>query len=100
MRALQRADCDAYPDLRIERALRRGSVELALDSIGRLFAPDPAHVLERLLSLAVPVRAQVSHGLGVAGNAGPHSQHEPALHQMVDHRDLRRGHRRVVVRKR
>ena len=86
--------------LRIERALRRGPVELAFDPVRRLFAPDPAHVIERLLGLAVAVRAQVSDGLCVAGNAGPHSQHEPAVHQVVDHRDLRCRHRRVVVGKR
>ena len=94
---MQRAHRDAHADRPIERALRGGPVELAFDPVRRLFAPDPAHVVERLLGLAVAVRAQVSDRLRVAGNAGPHAQHQPALHQVVDHRDLRRRHRRMVV---
>lgn len=97
MRSLQRADCNAQPDLPIERALRGRLVELACDPVWRLFAPNPAHVIERLLGLAVAVRSQVSDGLRVAANARSHSQHEPTMHQVVHHRDLRRHHRRVVV---
>ena len=83
--------------LRIERALRRRAVELALEPVRRLFAPDALHVVQRLLGLAIAVRAQVADGLGVAGDAGAHAQHKPAANQVVDHRDLRRRHRRVVV---
>src|SRR5262245_50635360 len=63
MGPLQRADRDADPDARIERALRRGPVELAFDLVRRRFAPDPAHVIERLLGLAPAVRRKVPNGL-------------------------------------
>lgn len=97
MGPLQRSDSDTHSDLPIERVLRGGSVELAFDPVRRLFAPDPAHVIERLLGLAVAVRAQISDGFCVAANAGSDSQDQSTLHQMVHHRYLRRHHRRVVV---
>ncbi|HXV82799.1 MAG TPA: hypothetical protein VEG60_23285 [Candidatus Binatia bacterium] len=54
-------------------------------------------MLNRLLGLEVAIRAEVANRLRIAGNAGPHAQHEPALHQVIDHGDLRRRHRRVIV---
>lgn len=97
MGLLQRSDSDTHSDVPIERALRGGPVELAFDPVRRLFAPDPAHVLERLLGLAISIRAQISDGFCVTGNAGSDSQDQSTLHQVVHHRDLRCHHRRVVV---
>ncbi len=97
MGLLQRSDSDTHSDVPIEPALRGGPVELAFDPVRRLFAPDPAHVIERLLGLALAVRAQISDGFRVTSNTGSDSQDQSTLHQVVHHRDLRRRHRRVVV---
>ncbi len=97
MGILQRSDSDTHSDVLIERALRGGPVELAFDPVRRLFAPNPAYMLERLLGLAISVRSQISDGFCVTGNAGSDSQDQSTLHQVIHHRDLRRHHRRVVV---
>jgi hypothetical protein len=42
----------------------------------------------------------VADRVGIARDTGTEAEHETTLHQVIDHRDLRRGHRGVIVRKR
>src|SRR5262249_39924875 len=69
MRALEGTNRNADSDIWLEPALGGGLVELALDAIRRLVAPDAQHVLDRFLRLAVAVRIRIADRLGVGANA-------------------------------
>ena len=73
----------------------------AYRSIRRIASPAPANeegTQGRLCPVvAITQLRNAAYRLCIAWNPGPHAQHEPALHQVVDHRDLCSGHRWVVA---